>query len=170
MNQPVVLQAGELKIGFEQRGDRWRHWIEIQVADTPRGFVRLESIECLPADAWPSSPPLQSIHIEQRPHDVVVALLVGMAGTSHWSLSVEVDPGASTASFDAACRTRGDAASLRSTYRICQGTMPDRVKTVHETSLVRTGSDELCFQPALVESDGVRTVRWGYVFRCDVTK
>jgi hypothetical protein len=41
---------------------------------------------------WPSSPPLQSMTIERRDGDAMVALAVGMAGRSHWSASLQLCP------------------------------------------------------------------------------
>ena len=49
---------------------------------------------------------------------MLVALLVGMAGRSHWSLSVEARDG--QLNFDAACRVRGDCNHLGSGYRLSE--------------------------------------------------
>ncbi len=77
----------------------------------------LESIEGTPDQNWPPSPPLQELHLESRPDGKQLALLVGMAGTSHWSMSVEFDPHAGRAIFDVACRVKREADGLGSCYQ-----------------------------------------------------
>lgn len=70
--------------------DRWGHVIAT-VGPEPGGeqvTPRLISNEGTGRDGWPVSPPLQSLAIERRPEGAV-ALLVGMAGQSHWSASFE---------------------------------------------------------------------------------
>jgi len=85
-------------------------------ARRPRTVV-FESIEGTPEEDWPPSPPLQELHLEARPDGKQLALLVGMAGTSHWSLSVEFDAAAGTAVFDVACRVKRAPGGLGSRYR-----------------------------------------------------
>jgi hypothetical protein len=147
VNEPVVLEAGALRIGFAYAGDRWGHWIEpacfagdrlaqpwtaesrLALPSTAESRLalpstagevsaRLESLEGQPDDPWPASPALQSLHVEQRGGGIVVALLVGMAGSSHWSLSVEANAQLHRATFDVACRTRAEPAWLGSTYSL----------------------------------------------------
>ncbi len=81
----------------------------------------LASEEGSDQDEWPPSPPLQQLHVEDRAGGGRVALLVGMAGQSHWSLSVEALPALRQLVFDAACRLGGSADSrsgrLGSGYR-----------------------------------------------------
>ena len=59
------------------------------------------------------------------------ALLVGMAGKSHWSVSVELDPAPAGVHFDVACRVRGASRPLwaarigdAARVRRCSGTRP----------------------------------------------
>ena len=80
----------------------------------------LESVEGAADDDWPASPPLQSLHREDRPDGKRLALLVGMAGRSHWSLSVELDPVKQIVTCDVACRLHDQAEPLTSTYRIAE--------------------------------------------------
>ena len=56
------------------------------------------------------------MQVEQR-GAARVALLVGMAGRSHWSLSAEVVPAEQRITLDVACRCRA-AGALGSTYQI----------------------------------------------------
>src|SRR5436190_4759521 len=75
-----------LRAEFIWHGDRFAHIISLV---NPHGDIQplLESIEGTTADDWPSSPPLQSLSVEKLPDGRPVALLVGMAGGSHWSAS-----------------------------------------------------------------------------------
>jgi hypothetical protein len=77
----------------------------------------LESVEGTRADDWPPSPPLQSLRIEELDGERRVALLVGMAGRSHWSASVEPVVGEAAVVFDVACRHPPGAQGLGSRYR-----------------------------------------------------
>jgi hypothetical protein len=115
VNRPTWLEAGPLRLCFERQGDRYAHRVELAAAGGWQTV--LESLEGKPDEAWPPSPPLQSLHIEERPGGRRVALLVGMAGRSHWSLSVEADPAAASLAFDAACRLQEVPSFLGSRYR-----------------------------------------------------
>src|SRR5688572_22582104 len=105
-----------LRVEFIWRGDRYVHCISLV---EPSGEVSslLESIEGDPDDVWPSSPPLQSLSLETRPDGRQVALLVGMAGGSHWSASIEALPNAGELAFDIACRHTKQPAQLGSQYQ-----------------------------------------------------
>src|ERR1044072_2775417 len=72
------LREDFLSIEFLWLSDRFQQVISIVAADGQRQQL-LESIEGSSDDAWPPSPPLQSLTIEDRPASRV-ALLVGMAG------------------------------------------------------------------------------------------
>src|ERR1051326_2095918 len=77
-----------LRIEFIWRDDRYRHTVSL--IDRDRASIPLlESIEGNSEDDWPSSPPLQTLSVERLSDGRSVALLVGMAGGSHWSASVE---------------------------------------------------------------------------------
>ncbi|MBX3414615.1 MAG: hypothetical protein KF708_18150 [Pirellulales bacterium] len=117
MNGETVLTAGRWQVAFMRRGDRFGHeirWLAPPAA--PR--VLLVSREGAAEEDWPASPPLQELHLEQRGDDLSVALLVGMAGTSHWSLVVEAHAREERLVFDAACRLRAAPAHLGSHYRL----------------------------------------------------
>src|SRR5688500_12794721 len=76
-----------LRVVFEKRGDRWQHRIERVRANV--GEPALQSSEGGAADDWPASPPFQDLSEETLPDGRTVLFLVGRAGTSHWSASVE---------------------------------------------------------------------------------
>src|SRR5690606_18911062 len=95
-------------------GDRIAH--RVDVLDRREFVPVLASLEGRPHDIWPSSPALQTVHLETRPGGEV-ALLVGMAGTSHFSASIETDRAAGQVAFDIACRTASQPHWLGTTYR-----------------------------------------------------
>jgi len=97
----AVLPGAGWQLVFEQHEDRISHRIEVQSAGRWRTLI--ESVEGTADAWWPPSPPLQSLHVESRSTGSV-ALLVGMAGRSHWSASVEIAAGGEEALFDLACR------------------------------------------------------------------
>jgi hypothetical protein len=110
-----LLSLGALRIRLSFESDRYAHSIEL--ADGERWITMLRTREGSPDEAWPASPPFQSVHLDISDPDKHVALLVGMAGRSHWSASVELDGTASRATFDVACRLpAGQSGTLASTY------------------------------------------------------
>ncbi len=178
----VVLSAGKLlSVGFEQAGDRHAHWIE--VGDDAAGGQRwLESIEGTASESWPASPALQSLHVEERGRDIRVALLVGMAGGSHWSMSVEADASRGQLTFDVACRTRDVPAFLGSSYRAFAQPAAVRddgglrwsfgkeeLELELDTSAGQTRAEclaeRLTIVPGLIAVAGPRTYRWRYCLR-----
>jgi len=80
----------------------------------------LESIEGSPADEWPASPPLQSLHCEALPDGSHVALLVGMAGRGHWSASIGPQANDSRLVFDMACRASQFSGQVGTGYRLAK--------------------------------------------------
>lgn len=116
----VLDAAGRgLRVRFNRTADRVAHVVEFIVEG--RSVPLLESIEGDSSQNWPVSPPLQQAHFEPRAGLGDVALLVGMAGRSHWSLSVEPEPQAASLLFDAACRVIGAPQQLGSRYRCLTG-------------------------------------------------
>jgi hypothetical protein len=111
MSSPAaVLEAGKLRVVFFRQGDRYTHRIELFDAASSDWRPVWESLEGSADEVWPPSPPLQQLHVERRAEGPV-ALLVGMAGRTHWSAAVEVlsdpagGPGAPPAiRFDIAAR------------------------------------------------------------------
>jgi hypothetical protein len=108
MRPPGDLAPGDLWLGGSRLGVRFffcqdRYAQRIYVPHDAGWRAVLESLEGTPHDAWPSSPPFQSATLEHKPEGPVI-LLVGMAGKSHWSASVELDASAEAVRFDVACR------------------------------------------------------------------
>jgi len=126
MNVECLLTAGLLRARFVRRGDRIAHTIELVVGDTV--IELLESCEGSADERWPASPPVQEL--ERAPGASAsqplnsgaaqVAWLIGRAGTSHWSASVEAHADGSI-TFDVACRLRELPTWLGSRYRVVAG-------------------------------------------------
>ena len=179
------LEGGGLRVRFAFHDDRYAH--EIALADGSQWIPVLSSVEGSPEDEWPASPPLQSLHLESRPENRQLALLVGMAGHSHWSMSVELDPAAARVTFDIACRARGGPLGhLGSRYQALhplaeQG--PRRAICIPTATAAMRLGIEICASigDARLESqaDAIhliaeppasgqpRTVRWGYAVTHD---
>jgi hypothetical protein len=143
-----------------------------------------ESVEGTDEEVWPASPALQQLSIEHRER-VDVALLVGMSGRSHWSLSIEAAQGTGKFLFDAACRVRESPLRCGSGYRIDWGTQyeqsTDRLRwhrggVWYELTVLEIAGS----LPARLErvADGIRieapppdrlpaTVRWRYQLACE---
>jgi hypothetical protein len=167
-----ILEAAGLRVRFFRHADRYAH--EIWLCDNGRWRPALASIEGTPEEDWPASPPFQSLDVEQR-EGRPLALLVGMAGASHWSASVQIDPLEPCLHFDVAARVRGlRTGPLGSAYRAApdwSDADPDGCPLAIELS---SGP-----APALVEREGPvvriavaastdpapRTIRWAYRLR-----
>ena len=118
----VVLQAGRLQVGFHWHRDRYAHTVGF--VENERFSPLLASREGNGEELWPASPVLQAIQVDTT-GGRQVAMLVGMAGRSHWSVAVELDTALSRLRFDVACRVKDEppaggsevVAGLRSSYR-----------------------------------------------------
>lgn len=109
--------SGVLRVEFVWREDRFRQVISVVGADGVVALL-LESVEGPKADGFPASPPLQSLSIETLADGRRAALLVGMAGRSHWSASIEPLADAAGLVFDIACRVGEARPRLASEYAI----------------------------------------------------
>ncbi|HEY2894185.1 MAG TPA: hypothetical protein VGJ16_08235, partial [Pirellulales bacterium] len=126
-----------------------------------------------PDDAWPSSPPFQSATYEQKP-DGPVILLVGMAGKSHWSASVELDRADGHIRFDVACRAMAPPKdALGSRYRAVPGFAANdlglEVVAEPNSARVQTSADQKSITIVCANSPsastGKQTLRWSYALR-----
>lgn len=188
--QTAVINGLALRVRFDRQSDRYAHIIECLEGSACRTLF--SSVEGSTTDRWPPSPVLQQLHIETRPGldreltenagtiDRKVALLVGMAGRSHWSMSVEPDACEVALVFDVACRISGDEASeLGSHYRpeltsshVLDQRWEFKIRETCTAAICVTGSERiqaahdclLCVKPG--ESRGI-TARWRY--RVDLT-
>lgn len=111
----VNVHGDGLCVEFFRLGPRWAH----RVLAVERQFRRtlLESIEGDGSQSYPPSPALQQLVCQRREPAAPVALLVGMAGKNHWSVSVEAWAEQRVLRFDIASRYHDSAAAtLGSTY------------------------------------------------------
>ena len=99
--------------------DRDRFSQQIFVVTNGQAELILQSVDRDDQEAWPPSPPLQQLLVEDRASGPV-ALMVGMAGTSHWSASIEQRVGSNGFRFDVACRISSQPLRLGSSYRASQ--------------------------------------------------
>lgn len=156
------LVAGRLKLVLWRALDRVAHHIEVETATGWQ--VAWESVEGEPDDPWPASPALQQLHVETRSASQQVALLVGMAGRSHWSASFCVDAERGTIEADVACRLRDAPCELGSCYRggaghaaAAIGVNPDSASVLAaDGGTVRIAPVSITPAPA--------TIRWCYQF------
>jgi hypothetical protein len=151
--------GARIRVEFTPRGDRYVHIISML---DPSGQIQplLESVEGSADDPWPPSPPLQSLSIETLPDGRSAALLVGMAGRSHWSASIEPDRDAPALIFDVACRHPERPLSLGSRYRQVSAA-GERVFIHAEGADVAGDGDILSIRPTAVAS-GAGTTRWKF--------
>ncbi len=119
MTNEQEIECGDLRVVIRWRGDRYGHTVERRIGG--QWMPLLESVEGIAEirDDWPPSPVLQSLHFEQRPNGPV-ALLVGHAGSSHWSVSTETDTNNAALIVDAACRITQRPGYMGSSYRLLQ--------------------------------------------------
>jgi hypothetical protein len=153
-----------LRLEFTWRRDRYGHRISLTAAD---GAIQplLESIEGSPHDDWPPSPPLQSLTIENRPNDRPVALLLGMAGGSHWSASIEAVPGKTELIFDIACRHGANPGHLGSRYRRLMNS-PDDFLIRADSPKVSHEESVMMIEPLdILTSSG--TTRWCFILSAE---
>ncbi len=169
-NKTCVLRVDQstqgLQVTFERACDRYVHRIEVQDDNGP--VCVLCSTEGNSDERWPASPPIQEVHLEDRPDGSRVALCVGMSGTSHWSLSALLAADAQTATFDVACRLRDMPETLGSEYEVTDPAWADRIAVTtlddpSPTTLLRRNS-QLLLSPSTVGHTMPQTQQWRYTF------
>jgi hypothetical protein len=181
-NVAARLTVGEpagngLAVEFFRRQDRYVHVI-YRIA-TGLALPVWETVEGTDAEDWPASPPLQQLSIQTLPDGRRVALLVGMAGTSHWSLSVEPSPSDTALIFDVACRLSQPAVFLGSRYQRCATweavrgvswitAVPCDEPAASDTlqCTVQQGDSLVIVTPLVPSALPPRTVRWKYRLFC----
>lgn len=173
MNNGATLGSDALRVVFERAGDRFGHEIFWSTAGDRHG--KLTSLEGSADDAWPKSPPLQSLHMETRPDGKQMVMLVGMAGRSHWSMTVEADETRNRLVFDVACRVHERPDWLGCTYSIrLENLRPGAIGDLSVTAWCgKQLQDEIGLQiddasggvriPARADDQATaQTVRWRY--------
>lgn len=112
----IVL--ARVRIDFVHRRDRYAHVLSVRVGEAWQEL--LTSREGEPDEVWPVSPPFQHASVQRQPGKSEIGLLLGSAGSSHWSMSVEPLASGEGFLFDVACRWGSAPARLGSEY-ICGG-------------------------------------------------
>jgi hypothetical protein len=128
----------------------------------------LESIEGTAEDIWPPSPPWQELHVPPSDDGRHVAFLVGKAGQSHWSASVELNLAENTLTFDVACRAKSQPHWLGSSYRRTADTYEERAEVFcpQPPAVLGYDVDRICIAPVSVKSSPgpwPQTFQWKYV-------
>ncbi len=169
--ETIDKQGIGFRLTFVWHRDRFAHTVGI--VDNERLSPVLASLEGSDDDDWPPSPPLQNLTIEDRRDGHRVALLVGMAGTSHWSVSIE--PAADEIGFivDVACRVKTRPRNLGSVYRAMA--VPAQVDNTQAIvgglvgvdaqgteSILEIAESDIVVRPSHVASEAPITVRWQY--------
>ena len=155
-----------LRIDLFWQIDRYAHKI-VQLVNGIEATL-LDSTEGTSDDVWPPSPPFQQLSIEEIRPGVEVALLVGMAGKSHWSASIEPHADRVGFIFDVACRLHNKADWLGSSYKLpspapttLQLTSMSIDNLPSSCNIEERGAEAL-ITPAAVVRGSVETVRWKY--------
>lgn len=174
-HSPLTVEAIDsdgigIRVVFVRVADRYAHRIELVGSD--RASVALESIEGDNQDDWPPSPPLQQLTIESRQGNRTVALLVGAAGRTHWSASVQSDPERRQITFDVACRLGETPRRLSSSYRTSSDatTVPlDRqpqfgIEPADDavSVIIDRSEQRWVIRPSMTQTPAPTTVRWTY--------
>lgn len=181
--QSIITRDGRLHVRFTLRGDRFHHAIACRQS-TGEMFSLLASVEGTPDTSWPDSPPFQQVEAHELATGTSL-LAVGLAGTSHWSASIEqvetlpedlkLPAGESRVRFDVACRIRAADARLGTTYDIAEGISAEK----SQRGLVFSSSSEvsarleteceiscsgrsLVISPGEIPDERPTTVRWTY--------
>jgi hypothetical protein len=154
-----ISRSGQrLRLEFIWLGDRYGHRVSRIDAS---GAIQplLESIEGSANDDWPPSPPLQSLTFEKLAGDRPVALLLGMAGNSHWSASMETVADQAALIFDLACRHAANPGHLGSRYRRLT-VSADQFSIRGELASVCHHEGQIDLKPAAEAISG--TTRWRF--------
>ncbi|HEY2882539.1 MAG TPA: hypothetical protein VGJ15_08900 [Pirellulales bacterium] len=162
----TTLTTHSLRIVFFSVGRHVEQRIECRSGDL--FLPALASLEGNAENHWPTSPALQSVHVESRPEGKV-ALLVGMAGTSHWSASVLADTKHDQIVFDIACRVKTEPRWLGSSYRLLNS--ESRISSSDQWPVqiaplpplrVETNDEQISLVAPLEAGPLPRTVCWQY--------
>jgi hypothetical protein len=146
----TVCDDSHLRVSFHWAVDRYAH--TVWACRGKEAAAVLQSVEGQSDEQWPASPPIQQLNCQRRDGKPAALLGVGMAGRSHWSLSVDVARLLPALAFDVASRPRGEGGRLASRYRI-SATSASRVDD--DTILVEHPLGQI--QVQLQPSDGYST-------------
>ena len=177
-----TLQTGAkgqvvLALQMTHRHDRFAAELQFR-SDHTSSVPILRSIEGDDRRIWPPSPTIQQLMRQENEAGEFLAG-VGMAGNSHWSLSMVVIDGEFPAlEFDVACRVKVDPEWLGSTYQILSGqpilsevgarvVLGNHVMQVEPAANVgacdvNIDNNRLCVAARQLAGPLPRTVRWTY--------
>ncbi len=146
-----VLTAGNTKgiaLRFEAglQSDRFHTNISLVTNHEVRRI--LSSQEGNGQQPWPPSPPLQECLVHEL-NERNVILATGMAGKTHWSVSVEAGDNPTKLTWDVACRTGSSDFDLMSSYSLHDLVNPE----IRETDLHIT-RDGINLRLSSVKVDG----------------
>lgn len=156
------------RLEFSKTLDRFAHQI-VQVEDQSESVI-LESVEGSAEQIWPSSPPLQDISIEPI-NGENAALLVGMAGTSHWSMSVtnSISPEGDIGwEFDVACRLKQNPSWMGNTYSVFEADQAKfKILSKSDVEFYLEAKENLaqelvCVRCNFLKIETSRTLQWKY--------
>jgi hypothetical protein len=156
----LTTTDGRLRIDFRWQGDRFVQSLFIEGKDVGT------SIEGDADDAWPPSPPLQQLSLQEI-NGALVILGVGAAGRGHWSISVEVeqDADAHFIRFDVACRSNDQPKFLGSTYRLGDSVEVHSSEADARLDVAESG----CQTVQAVLGEG-HTHRWSYLMKAKASQ
>jgi len=156
VSQPVALlglneQGQGVRVEFQKQSDRFGH--TIFGVRNGEAVPLLTSVEGTPEEIAPLSPPFAELHQQDN-----MLFLTGATTLGHWSMSVQaVDE---WLLFEVACRTKGKASHLGSTYRELATNYAVKSGNATASELVE---DRLCVTPLLrAASDTPTTIQWRF--------
>ena len=183
ITQSLTSKNGLLRIRFARLDDRFQHSVEHRRTDVEDWRTLLESVEGTPSESWPPSPPYQQVEQHVAGSENTCLLAVGLAGSSHWSATVEevysgdqLRDAETRLRFDVACRIKPGAANLGSVYAPADSaSIPassergiqfdfDGCSIRLEGESIGAIDRQIAITPGLVSRTETTTVRWVYDF------
>ena len=166
----VDTPGPSLHVMFDRAGDKFAHRVA-RCGASGECEMLLFSVEGSDDQIWPASPVIQEVHLEDRADGSRVALCVGKAGKSHWSLAVQLAANGREAIFDVACRVREVPGELRSTYQVVEPHTAEQAcieclqATIMQSTDVQSTGKTHVLSPERVEQNTPQTVAWQYAVK-----
>lgn len=173
-HEPMQLDAGRLgRVEFHWTGDRYRHHWQFPGAN--EATSQLTSVESTADAIWPSSPPLQQVHLQSFDDGREVIFGLGMSGRGHWSASFTMVPELKGWIVEFACRSQLIPERLGCVYQRgsdwkdseqgwhCQcGSSRVAIEAISPSTLVFDGQDQLLLAPGALPTATPSTTQWAY--------
>ena len=154
----LSLPDSSLSLHFRWEVDRF-----VQSIDLCDGRSLKQTIEDN-SQIWPAAPPIQQLSLEHIDHSPV-ALGVGSAGKSHWSMSAEIGriAGKDCFVFDCACRVKEQPGFLGTAYTAIDPGVINALESEidQELGVIEVTDLELRILPTISAQPG-QTARWRY--------